>query len=289
VRKMLVGLIAQILIVVSSNAYSDAVLTDKTKQWKIETYVSGLLGIDNIVLSKSGEMYATQELKWIGRLIRIDLNKKMHVLIQGLNRPDGLLLYAGKLYITEEVANGRILQYDLKTRVVKVLFRAKNPEGIDHYGNGEIIVSEDAIGGSIIKWSLNDKDKDKGKSQKQILIKSMFRPEGLCVDQKQQIYIAETAKNRIVRFANNQSTVVVDKLRAPDQVECHADGSIWISEDKSSGRILRFYNNQLEVIAKDLNAPQGIAFGLKGEVYIAEQGKSRIIKLTKTAKASKAK
>lgn len=260
--------------VFATSAWTQPTVTDVSHDWVLDkVLVTGLVGIDNIVLNRQGELYATQELRWIGKLVKIDRQGRVSNLMSGLNRPDGLLLYRNKLYLTEEVPNGRILEYDLNSGKVTTLFTAHKPEGIDSLKSGALVISEDKVGGALIQWSRS--------TGKRVLIKALDRPEGLCVDSQQSIFIAETASGRILRYKNGKVYPVLLNLNNPDQIECDADGSLWIAEDANPGRVLRFINGQLEVIAKKLSYPQGIAIGVNGDVFIAEQGKSRIIHLIK--------
>jgi len=279
-KKELIKLVSLFILAFASfGVYSKekVKLVDVSRQWKVESVVAkGLAAVDNVVITKAGILYATLEMKWIGQVVKIAKNGKTSIVLKNIDRADGLLLYKRKLYITEEIDQGRVLEYDLKTKKLRMLFRADRPEGIDYFENGDIVVAEDKEGGAILRYSKTTGIK--------VLIKSMSRPEGICIDQQQGLVIAETSKNRVVRYYQGKIKVLLENINEPDQVECHVDGSVWISEDNKSGRLLRFYKGILYIIAKDLASPQGIAFGPEGEIYLAEQGRSRIIKLVKTKK-----
>jgi sugar lactone lactonase YvrE len=254
-------------------------IVDQTHQWKTTVVKTRPLSlVDNIIYHPDGSLYATLEQWFFGKLVRIGPDGKVTVLVSRINRADGLLLHNNKLYITEEVRRGRILEYDINSKRTRVLARnVRKPEGIDRFADGNIVISEDVFNGKIL---LLDQ-----KNNVKVLLGKLSRPEGICVDAKQALYIAETGKNRILKYAKGRLSVVIDKvLKEPDQVECHQDGSLWITEDQRPGRVFRYKNKKLYLIARGLRAPQGIAFGKNNEVYIAEQGKRRIIKLVPVKK-----
>ncbi len=258
---------------------------DQSKQWTMEVYADqGLPYVDNIAYLSNGVILATLEIKKLGRVMAIHPKGKVTIIVDKLDRPDGLLVVkdytpTGKvaayyLYITQEMTKGSVIRYNVQTKQREELLKINNPEGIDQLPDGRIIVSEDLVHGNVYWIDKHNKA--------HILIANLFRPEGLCVAVDGSIYIAETGRNRIVRWFNGKLESVITGLREPDQVECHVDGSVWITEDAMPGRLMRYYQKKLYVIAKGLHKPQGIAFAPYGIVYVAEQGKHRIVKFKET-------
>lgn len=251
---------------------------DERRQWRRSIISSALLpGVDNLAWSPGGVLYATLELKMYGSLVRIAPGGKTVTVLGGLDRPDGLLRFGHMFYITEEVIPGRVLSWNSKTRKLRELAKARNPEGISRFADGRIVFSEDIPGGNIIVVGKNRKPK--------IYYANMNRPEGICVTRDQALIVAETGAGRVVKIRRGRLTVLVSNLDAPDQVECRPDGSIWISEDASPGRVFRLKNRRLYLVANNLFSPQGIAFGKGGEIYIAEQRLSRIVRFDRINKA----
>ena len=78
-------------------------------------------------------------------MVRIQ-NNRAEPIATGLNRPDGLLLRGKYLYVTEEVAEGRVLKIELASGK-QVLATLHNPEGIDILRNGNLVITEDVNGG----------------------------------------------------------------------------------------------------------------------------------------------
>lgn len=239
--------------------------------WAFRVVARDLPGIDNLVLAGDGSLYATQELRFgDGKVIRVD-GGEVATVVSGLSRPDGLLLREQKLFITEETASGRLLEYDLPEKKLRTLAVLNNPEGVDISPDGDLVVSEDTMKGRLL---LVRRD---GGSPAKVILDELKRPEGLVVRTDGTIVFAETATGRVLSYRNGEVNVVVGDLTAPDQVELAPDGALWITEDAKPGRLLRFMDGAVETVMAGLLAPQGIAFDPNGTVYVAEQGRHRIL------------
>lgn len=226
--------------------------------------------VDNLALAPDGTLYATLEGSFgEGYVVRI-AEGRVIPLLRDLNRPDGLLLHGDRLYVTEEVENGRVLEYDLAGGTGRTWTVLRKPEGIDRLPDGSLVVSEDMPDGRVLVLD--------PVGAMRTLAEPLNRPEGLAVGRDGAVYVAETATGRVLRVAPDGGiSVVVSGLVEPDQVEMGPDGALWISEDARPGRILRFVDGVLTVFASGLDAPQGMAFGPDGTVYVAEQERGRIL------------
>ena len=237
--------------------------------WTYRVLAAGLPAVDNLALGSDNSIYATLELVQ-GKLIRI-VDGKTSELLTKLLRPDGLVRNGSKLYLTEEVPFGRIIEYDLKSGQRRTLFHLANPEGIDIDANDELIVSEDHRLGRLLRL---------GKGGKvATLAANLKRPEGLCTDRHGSVFFAETGTGRVMRYKNGKIDIIIQGLHEPDQLECDADGSVWITEDSRAGRLLHYHDGRLDVIASNLVYPQGMVLLDNGSVLLAEQGRSRILVL----------
>lgn len=245
---------------------------DRSDSWQQAVFMQDLPNVDNILMDRTGDMYATLERsRGEGQLVRIR-DRRVEVLVEGLHRPDGLASGEGLLFVTEEVKKGRVLSYHLhsgETRVVAQELRM--PEGIEVMNDGNLVVSEDRKDGTVLLLSMS--------GERKTLLQGLNRPEGLCRDRVGVLYIAITADGTIIRLDGKHATVLISGLNEPDQVECAEDGSIWITEDASPGRLLRYQSGRLELIRAMLDYPQGITFGPGTSVYVAEQKKGRILHL----------
>ncbi len=228
--------------------------------------------VDNLALTAAGVLYATLEKVRVGSVVRVTSDGKVKTLVKRLNRPDGLLLANNRLYITEEIKNGRIIEFDLKANSQRTLAYMRYPEGIARYADGTLLIAEDIVGGNIITLATDGTQK--------ILVKNLNRPEGLCLDDAGALFIAETGTGRVLKYFQNNLSVVVAGITEPDQLVCAKDGSLWISEDANPGRVFRYAHKKLYIVAENLKSPQGMVIDKDNVVYIAEQSGDRILKLT---------
>jgi len=239
--------------------------------WKYRVAVRDLPDVDNLVVARDGSLYATQELPpGLAKVIKIRKGK-VRTVLAGLNRVDGLLLHGKFLYITEETASGRVLEYDLATNKMRVLATLNHPEGIDMLADGDLVVSEDTINGRLLRIHRN------GHKAAEVIVGGLSRPEGLVVRSDGAVIFAETETGRVLSYQNGGVNVVVDDLDEPNQVEIAPDGALWITEDVSDGRLLRLKDGALEVVLSGVRNPRGVAFGADGTVWLAEQGRQRIL------------
>ncbi|MHB8535881.1 MAG: NHL repeat-containing protein, partial [Sulfuricaulis sp.] len=201
--------------------------------WKYGVAVRDLPDIDNLVMARDGFLYATQELP-PGEAKVIQIRKgEIRTVISGLSRADGLLLHGKYFYITEETAQGRVLEFDLATKKLRVLASLNRPEGIDMLPDGDLVVSEDNINGRLLRVHRS------GRKAYEVLFGGLNRPEGLAVRADGAVIFAETETGRVLSYRKGEVKVVVDDLDEPDQVEIAPDGALWITEDVRNGRLLR--------------------------------------------------
>ena len=236
-----------------------------------EILASGLTAIDNIALGDRGEVYATLERRAPhGRLVRIR-NGKAETLITGLDRPDGLVRRGPWLYLTEEVGNGRIIRYDLRTGKWKVLARLAYPEGIVADADGTLWISLDRRQGRVVRLRPG--------GTPETVITGLNRPEGLCRAADGSLAIAETATGRVLVWQKRRLRVLAGGLTEPDQLHCAANGDILVSEDADPGRIWRIHKGRSQVIHTGLRSPQGLRVDVQGRMYVAEQGSGRLLRM----------
>jgi sugar lactone lactonase YvrE len=244
------------------------------KGWRFGVFARDLPSIDNIVVAYDGAIYATQELAdGKGTVVRIRKGEAAEVVLANLNRADGLFARGRYLYVTEEVMDGRVIQYDLCAGVSHVLATLRNPEGIDMLPDGDLVVSEDSVNGRIVRIKRN--------GVLETIMAGLNRPEGIAVAKDGTVYIAETATGRVLAYRRGDMEDIVQDLDEPDQVELAPDGALWITEDAKPGRLLRYYDGALDVVLTGVSAPQGIAFFNNGTVLVAEQGTGRILAVSR--------
>jgi sugar lactone lactonase YvrE len=255
--------------VASESAVTEQVVAESG--WKYRVAAENLPGIDNLVMAPDGSLYATQELpNGAGKVIRLQRGE-VSVVASGFSRPDGLLLRGKLLFITEEVSEGRVLEFDLASKKQRVLATLHSPEGIDILPDGDLVVSEDNINGRLLRVPRD------GKHVAEVILGGLNRPEGLVARSDGAVIFAETATGRVLSYKSGEVNVVVDDLDEPDQVEIAPDGSLWITEDTRDGRLLRLKDGALETVLSGLRSPQGMAFGSDDSVWLAERGRRRVL------------
>lgn len=238
--------------------------------WSLEVFETNLSHVDNIAVGPAGELYVSLEVRREGSVLRLSGGER-RVLADGLDRPDGLALGAGVLYVTEEVDDGRVIEIDLSDLSQTVIATLKQPEGIDFMPDGRLAVTEAFWPGRLILLSLS--------GDIEVLLTDLVLAEGLAVSPEGAIYFVEEGLGTLSVFKDGRTRVLIGGMNKPDQITFAPDGALWISEDAKPGRLLRYHEGSLETIAENLWAPQGIAFGPQGEVYVSEQGRYRILLL----------
>ncbi|HSD97284.1 MAG TPA: hypothetical protein VLB06_09090 [Sulfuricaulis sp.] len=263
------AVILAVSAVASESAEPEQVVAESG--WKYRVMAENLPGIDNLVVAPDGSLYATQELpNGAGQVIRLHRGEAS-VVTSGFSRPDGLLLRGKFLFITEEIPDGRVLEFNLASKKQRVLTTLHKPEGIDMLSDGDLVVSEDSINGRLLRVRRD------GVKAVEVILGGLNRPEGLVVKPDGTVIFAETATGRVLSYMSGEVNVVVDDLDEPDQVEIAPDGSLWISEDTRDGRLLRIKDGALETVLSGLRSPQGMAFGSDDSVWLAEQGRRRVL------------
>jgi sugar lactone lactonase YvrE len=245
--------------------------------WHYRVAATDLPAVDNLVHGADGHLYATLELdEKKGRVVRVR-NGVAETVLGGLSRPDGLAARGRRLYVTEEINEGRVLELALDGSEQNALTTLHNPEGIAVLANGDLVLGEDSVNGRLVQWRRRD-------GVVETLIGGLNRPEGLAVAPDGTIYVAETGTGRVLSWKDGKLRSVVDDLDEPDQVKLAPDGALWITEDSPRGRLLRLKDGALETILSGLNAPQGMACAADGGLYLAEQGRGRILYVWKEEK-----
>lgn len=240
--------------------------------WKLEVVQTNLPAVDNLALHPDGTLYATQELsRGRGQVVRIRRGR-VDTLIRGLNSPDGLRLRGDVLYITEETVDGRVLEYDLKTRKQRDIARLHNPEGIGFLPDGELVVTEDTMNGRIMRLNAH--------GVVEVVTGGLSRPEGIVVRPDGTLVFCETVTGRVIAWRDGEMDVLMHDLDEPDQIALGADGEIWVTEDTRAGRLIRYENDLAEIVVSGLASPQGIVSVGPREVLLAEQGRGRILRIT---------
>ena len=239
--------------------------------WQLTVFASGLPRIDNLKNGPDGALYVTLEQgKRQGQVVRLGPDGAS-VILDGLQRPDGLAIQGQHLFVTEEITAGRLIMVGLKSGKKTTLGNFNKLEGIAVLPDGSLLLTEDTSRGRLLKRDVSGKVT--------VLAGPLKRPEGITIGPDGTVFIAETGADRVVAYKKGVVTVIQEGIAEPDQVAIGPSGGLWVTEDRPQGRLLRIDTHGVEVIADHLASPQGILFR-NGSVLIAEQGRGRILKLT---------
>ncbi len=239
--------------------------------YEYDVFASGLPSVDNITKTDDGMLYVTLERsRGRGQVVHLLPDGRLgEVILKGLQRPDGLRAGDGKLFIVEESKNGRLLEYDIKSKELRTLARIGHLEGLIIRSKSELIVTKDRKNGKLLSVNLEGK--------KHVLARGLKRPEGIVMGGDGEIYIAETSTGKILVYKNGEIKTLLSGLNKPDQLALTGDGAILITEDADPGRFLSFKNSKLTTLARCLDSPQGI-LPLNGAILVSEQGRGRVLR-----------
>jgi len=242
------------------------------KGFTFSVFAKNLPSVDNLAEADNGSIYATlEQKKGRGKVVRIAPNGASVVIVQGLSRPDGIRRGFGKLYIVEETKKGRVLEYDIKKKTLRVIARIGYLEGLAIISKHELVVSRDRKKGKLIRVTSD--------GNVTVIKKKLRRPEGIVAGKNGKIYIAETATGKVLEYGGGKIKTIIKHLDNPDQLAMTSDGTLLITEDADPGRLLSYHKGKLKTIARCLSSPQGI-LPLEEGIFVSEQGKGRVLKFT---------
>jgi len=231
-----------------------------------------LPSVDNLSRTRDGSIYATLERKGgRGEVVRLMPDGKSKIILTGLKRPDGIRADRGKLFIVEETKKGRVLEYDIKKKTLRVMKKIGHLEGLAVVSREELLLTEDRKKGTLLRLSPD--------GTVTVLLRGLIRPEGIVLGKNGEVFIAETATGKVLKFSGGKTETILRGLNNPDQLAISADGALLITEDANPGRFLSYKNSKLKTIADCLASPQGI-LPLPDGILVSEQRRNRVLKFT---------
>ena len=124
---------------------------------------------------------------------------------------------------------------------------------------------------------------------------ALNHPKGVLVDNAENIYIADTAHNQIVKVtpAGSASVLIITGLStglsAPEGLALDGSGNLYIA-DTGNNRIVAVATtgagSVVDLGGVTLVSPRGVAIDASGNVFFADTGSSRIVKLTSGGSAA---
>jgi glucose/arabinose dehydrogenase len=235
-------------------------------------FAENLEEVSALAFDENGDLYATLEKRHgQGQLVHIRQGLTS-ILLDNMNKPDGILRRGNTLYITNEVGRHAILVYESGT--VRYLEGASGAEGIASAGPDKILVIEDKKqDGRLLRI-------DPATAEIEVLLSGLQEAEGVCQDPGGDIYYVEKTSDHLSRYRSGRVTIALTGLVNPAFLNCLDDGTILITEDRTNfGRLLRYRQGAIEVLATHLRSPQSVIIGDDGAFYLAEQRKGRILRI----------
>ena len=237
-----------------------------------QVFADNLEEISALAFGRNGDLYATLEKRHDqGQLLRIRRGQT-RTLLGHMDKPDGILLQGNTLYITNEAGSHALIVY--KSGTMHYLDGASGAEGIASAGPDKILIIEDKKqDGRLLRI-------DPATADIEVLLDGLKEAEGVCQSPDGDIYYVEKTSDHLSRYTRGRVTTAATGLKNPAFLNCLADGSILITEDRTNfGRLLRYRQGTIDVLATHLRSPQSVIIGTDGAYYLAEQRKDRILRL----------
>lgn len=239
---------------------------------RYQVHAEHLQEVSALAFDRTGDLYATLEMRHgQGQLVQIRQGETRQILA-GLDKPDGILLLSDTLYMTSESGPHALSVHEAEAQ--RDLDGVSGAEGIARAGAGKILVVEDKqTDGRLLRI-------DPATGEIEVLLDGLKQAEGVCETPAGEIYYVEKTSDRLSRYTDGKSVAAATGLTKPAFLNCLADGSILITEDRTNfGRLLRYHDGTIDVLARLLGAPQSVVVGPDGAYYLAEQRKNRILKI----------
>ena len=239
---------------------------------RYQVFAEDLQAVSALAFDRNGDLYATLEMRrGQGQLVHIRQGETRQIL-GGLDKPDGILLQGDTLYITSESGPHALSVHEAEAQ--RYLGSVSGAEGIAAAGAGKILVIEDRKpAGRLLRI-------DPATGEIEVLLDGLKQAEGVCETPAGEVYYVEKTSDRLSRHTDGKSVAAATGLTRPAFLNCLADGSILITEDRTNfGRLLRYHDGTIKVLARFLRSPQSVIVGPDGAYYLAEQRKNRILKI----------
>ncbi len=145
---------------------------------------------EGILLLANGDLAITEDLQSGGRLVAVTPDGIVNVLLDNLEKPEGLALANdGTLYLAES-GTGRILHVS-GSDVSTLIDGLHAPDQIAVATDGSIWITEDRLEGRVLRFS---------DGQLETIVSGIASPQGIAIEEDGWVYIAEQGLNRIIRL-----------------------------------------------------------------------------------------
>lgn len=250
--------------------------------WKLTTLVQDVDRVSGLALGADGSLYMTQEyLSPGGLVIRLRTDHERAVVASGLDKPDGLFLDGGSLYISQEGGVHPMLKVASNGDIEEIPVAAANLEQIWlAHENGRLVLYgiEDRRVGNIVRY-----DFESGRSD--VMAEGIAEGEGVSVCADGTIFYAEKETGEINRLTpGGGRELLAGGFNKPGFVACEAEG-VWVTEDANLDARVYFVHRALphraELIVSHLRSAQYLVRSSPTELLLAEQDRGRVLLLSR--------
>ena len=114
---------------------------------------------------------------------------------------------------------------------------------------------------------------------------ALFSPNGVAVDQAQNVWIADTNNNRIVQLSSNGTQLAVVTASSPSfyypfDVVVDATGTLYVSDTFNRRLVKVTASRTVTTFYSPLNYPQDLVLDYMGNVFVCDTDSNRIVQIS---------
>lgn len=254
-------------------------------------FATGINGVDGLVFSSKGYLYAASE--GSGAVYRIDKYGNSIILAEGLVNPEGIAVDSSELiYVTEDIEYGRLIAIEPSGNVEVLADSLQYPEGVAWICDGSLAVTESSLESNSLPPVLTGVLRvDIGSSFPLFSSLYLWSCSDLIADSSGMLYVCnelsgywfiQTSLLRIDPLSGEWE-VFCRGLRACEGICCSSEGffPLYVVEEDmgtGSGRLsIVDENGTATVFAQGFNNIEDVAVDPSGSIYISEDTTGMII------------
>jgi sugar lactone lactonase YvrE len=252
---------------------------------------TGINGVDGLVFSSSGYLYAVSE--GDGVVYRIDRSGNATIFAEGLANPEGIAVDSlGSIYVTEDVEYGRLIKIEPSGNVEILADSLHYPEGVAWMEDGDLAVTESSLEAISLPPVLTGVLRiDVNGSSPLFSSLYLWSCSDLIVDSSGMLYVCNELSGygfiqaSLLRIdpLSGEWEVFCRGLHACEGICCSADGffPMYVAEEDigtGSGRLsLVDENGTAAVFAQGFYNIEDVAVDTSGGIYVSEDTTGMII------------
>jgi sugar lactone lactonase YvrE len=188
--------------------------------------------------------------------------------------PATMVVTAANTVLVADTGNDRVLE--LPRGGPTTTIRSGSPYDMTADAAGNLYYDETGAFEEIVKVATDGKVTTLGDSA------NLDIPEGIAVDARGDLYVADTFNNRVVELpaGGEPATTVGTGLSFPADVALDPTGHIYIA-DTGNDRIVKLSpsGNGQTTVAGGLNSPSGLVVDASGDIFVSDSASGRVVEL----------